>query len=423
MTRLFLMFACVVLLAACEKEPLEVRTDLQSEESLETVINNRVSQGVAVERAIAAINGLKESTETRAAALKVAKMQVLGSHTAATRSADAIDTLFYLINFEDEQGFALVAADERNTNVFMMAEEGSLDVDNLEADSPMNYFLDCASAYATYELTNSPRGGEDIIIELDSTFIKPGTPRDYPLIEYNGVLYHCKVEMETHTFGSYTTTEWHQGSPYNKKCFTSDGQLAYAGCVAIAMAQIMAYHQHPDTYDWDVMLTSSTVPSFYFAGVEAVSTLVADIGEAVQMTYRPYGGELGSGSNIGKAALGFLLSFDYAVGSVQNYNINTVYNNIIAHLPVYTRGESQSSGHAWVIDGVKYYTVKRTYYDRETLLPVIHTETPPQDYQVRNNVGWSGCSPIWTTSGMFEYYGEDFSSDVKIIDTVIPNNQ
>ena len=79
MKRLFFMFACVVLLAACEKEPLnvEIRTDLQSEESLESVINNRVSQGVAVERAIAAINGLKERAETRATALKVAKMDVL----------------------------------------------------------------------------------------------------------------------------------------------------------------------------------------------------------------------------------------------------------------------------------------------------------------------------------------------------------
>lgn len=420
MKRLFLMCACVVLLAACEKEPLniEVQTDLQSEESLEAVINNRVSQGVAVERAIAAINGLKERAATRAAALKVANMRVVGSQMAATRSGDAIDTLFYLINFEDEQGFALVAADERNTDVFMMAEEGSLDLDNLESESPINFFLDCATAFATYELANAPRGFGDIILDLDTTMIEPGTPRDYPLIEYDGVLYHCKSESQTYTFSSYTTTQWHQGSPYNQRCYTEDGQRAVAGCVAIAMAQIMAYHQHPATYNWEAMLISPTVSSFYFAGVDAVSTLVADIGEAVDMDY----GVNASGSNIGNALLGFLLSFDYAVGGIQNYDVETVLNNIRLQQPVYIRGESQisDSGHAWVVDGVTYDIHKRTYYDRETLLPVIYTTSPPQHYQVRNNVGWSGYAPIWTASGMFEYYGANYSSNVKIIDSVRP---
>lgn len=423
MKRLFLLLAGVVLLSSCEKEPYcnEALQDQSPKPELraDAINDYRVTQEVAVERAIKAINSLTDRVKTRAINRRVANTQIV-RNGVATRSVEAIDTLFYLINFEDNQGFALVAADERNTDVFMMAEEGSLDVDNLDPASPMNYFMDQATAFATYELTNSPRTLGDDIIDLDSTFIEPGTPRDYPLIEYDGVLYHCKVEHESHTVASYTTTAWHQDPPYNNKCFTEDGDRAAAGCVAIAMAQIMAYHQHPNTYDWDAMLVSSIVPSFYYAGVEAVSTLVADIGEAVDMQY----GVDESSSSIGMAALGFMLSFDYAVGNVRNYDVNTVLNNIIMRQPVFIKGISQSDGgHAWVLDGVKYDIYERTYYDRETLLPVIHTETPPQNYMVRNNVGGNGCAPVWTISGIFEYYGYNYSLSLEIIDSVRPNRQ
>ena len=416
---LFLLLAAFALVA-CESEPYhEVLSESNSSTQqwdIEELNDYRVSHEVAVERAIKAINDLKEMPQTRTADLRVSKTQVVRNR-AKTRTDFNIDTLFYLINFEDNQGFALIAADERNTDVFMLAEEGSLDVEHLEPNSPMNYFLDCATGYATYELLNSPRIDNEIIVERDTNFLEPGTPRDYPLMEYDGVLYHCKTEIKTYTYSSYTITEWHQGAPYNNKCFTDDNQPAVAGCVAIAMAQIMAFHQHPDTYNWDDMLISATVPPFYVRGVEAVSTLVADIGEAVDMNY----GVNSSSSNINCAASAFYFTFNYAFGSVRNYDVNIVLNNITARQPVYVRGFSDTNeGHAWVIDGVKYDVCKRTYYDRETLQPAIFTENLPDNFKVRNNVGWAGCPPIWTTSGLLEYYGENFSFNNKILESVKP---
>ena len=59
-------------------------------------------------------------------------------------------------------------------------------------------------------------------------------------------------------------TRWGQHAPYNKFCFTSTGEQAVTGCLAIAVAQIAAYYQHPTSfnghsYDWDAILSADTV--------------------------------------------------------------------------------------------------------------------------------------------------------------------
>ncbi len=45
-----------------------------------------------------------------------------------------IDTLMYAINFADNQGFALVAADKRTSPVLAIIDEGSFNVDSLSED-------------------------------------------------------------------------------------------------------------------------------------------------------------------------------------------------------------------------------------------------------------------------------------------------
>ena len=50
-----------------------------------------------------------------------------------------------------------------------------------------------------------------------------------------------------------------QSTPYNKYCFTSDGQQAVAGCVAIALVQLISANKYPSTIggqfvDWDTLI-------------------------------------------------------------------------------------------------------------------------------------------------------------------------
>ena len=52
-----------------------------------------------------------------------------------------------------------------------------------------------------------------------------------------------------------TTTTWGQEMPYNLQCPTSEGQHCRAGCVAVAMAQVMKFWQYPQS--------CGTVASYY----------------------------------------------------------------------------------------------------------------------------------------------------------------
>lgn len=57
---------------------------------------------------------------------------------------------------------------------------------------------------------------------------------------------------------SLTRTLWHQNTPFNNDCPWRSGVRAKAGCGAIAMAQIVAYHRYPKiidgyAYNWDAI--------------------------------------------------------------------------------------------------------------------------------------------------------------------------
>ncbi len=106
------------------------------------------------------------------------------------------------------------------------------------------------------------------------------------------------------------TAEWNQLEPYNLQCPMDGSSRSATGCVSTAFAIAMRYHSHPTTgtgttaayttstkgiyvdsrdlsshaYDWDNMLM--TYDSGYTdAQAQAVATLIADIGAALQADY------------------------------------------------------------------------------------------------------------------------------------------
>lgn len=60
---------------------------------------------------------------------RIGSVEVVRNRNLATRSiavSDA-DSLIYVVNFEDEQGFALLAADDRVSSPFFIGDSGSFD--------------------------------------------------------------------------------------------------------------------------------------------------------------------------------------------------------------------------------------------------------------------------------------------------------
>ena len=169
------------------------------------------------------------------------------------------------------------------------------------------------------------------------------------------------------------TSAWGQGCFHNELCpATESGPCdhASAGCVAIAMAQILYYHKQPEIGNGAVSYTcqygnlSANFGETVYPWEEMVDTLhesnlatallILHCGISVTMDYSPHS----SGSSIGKALNAFQNHFLYPTSKfLQRYDSNDgewlsiIKNNLDMHLPVYYRGISSLGGHAFVCDG------------------------------------------------------------------------
>lgn len=174
-------------------------------------------------------------------------------------------------------------------------------------------------------------------------------------------------------------THWNQDYPYNNLSpWLSEDMQGYTGCVATAMAQVMKYHEWPErgtgshtytdpycgqtlsanfgetTYRWDLM-PNDYDGSWTDEQIEAVATLMAHCGVAVEMMYQPDG----SGAYSGDVPGALVNYFGYAKDIIhrdrdyytQSEWIEMVKAELDAARPVYYSGQSTGGGHAFVIDG------------------------------------------------------------------------
>ena len=183
-----------------------------------------------------------------------------------------------------------------------------------------------------------------------------------------------KPTKQQRSVGPLVTSVWGQGCYHNEACpVDSSGpcQHVSAGCVAIAMAQIMYYHKQPlvgngtisyncspygtlsadfgqTTYHWEEMVDTLHESN------PAVAQLIYHCGVSVQMEY---GAQSSSSSSLkaAKALQEFFVypSADYL--SKSNYTneewTTMVRKDLDIQLPVYYGGYSSLGGHAFVCDG------------------------------------------------------------------------
>ena len=165
-----------------------------------------------------------------------------------------------------------------------------------------------------------------------------------------------KVEIRTTEIPAMLDTEWGQWIPYNNIVWDVYG-FCPTGCVAVALAQIMKYHEKPQTYDWDAM---PPVADYYNA--EEVSQLMYDIGLGVGMIYTETEAE-----TTPDKAVAYLRSIGYNNASLVSHSANTVKTQIHNYRPVYMGGvrlnaNNERKGHAWVCDGYEENYGRTAYY-------------------------------------------------------------
>jgi len=175
------------------------------------------------------------------------------------------------------------------------------------------------------------------------------SPLNCSVVGWKNVYMHEQV-------GPLLTTQWHQRYPYNSMC--PDPINKPAGCAAIAIGQIMAYHRYPNMAGINWNNIESSAPN-----------LIKDIGDRVNMHYWSNGSWALPGDLVD-----CLRSYGYTVER-SNHNYSRVETEILnSQRPVLMMGGkvnllinllSLINGHYWVCDGARRIISGQTLYFTE----------------------------------------------------------
>ncbi|MBR2368450.1 MAG: C10 family peptidase [Alistipes sp.] len=398
------------------------------------------------EESIAIIEG--KGTTRANAQRRIAKDKGQVIRTETTRSGGGGEPVAYVFNFEEEQGFAVIAADERFDPVIAVTEQGSYTYGEPTGVEAFDEYMDNT-------------------IDLMSVIFPPTIDPGDPITPTPGT-YFEEVDIYNRV-DPLLATKWSQEGIYGAYCETG-----VCGCVTTAFGQIMAYHQHPSSIlysfmgyttlsnlDWPsiVMHTSDGVTDDSCdcgCNYHQIGRLLREVGERFDTEYGTDANGNGYGSsNLLKAATG-LPSLGYNTPQfANNIDITDYISNIYANLDnnypimiggVYTHEEG-SSGHAWVIDGYHEEASGRNYYvsnpEYNWLNPtpgvpqyIFSHSTVVRTEMLHYNWGHNGLCDGWYNVGVFkmndeveydEYHfyayqmNQNYNENMQILYNIIPN--
>jgi len=460
----------ILLLNSCQKDEFDSAiSQIKPEQSQLSVSSDSSSVSFAQAKNIAAVF-LKKNPSTRSTSSERSIKSV--SEIKNTDDTPAM----YVINYNDDKGFVIISATKNYYPILAFSDKGHFDtsniprgidlwvsqstsiIENQKSDSAVNinkYRLE----WIKYEKSERPvltKGDTDLAAlvrsymdEWDSQGLiykdlMSGCPDgmsnemfqqfcdvaaglanpDYNYLSNSFIV--IKQDCQNTEFGPFLETEWSQENGFNTMLTPIDGQYPPAGCIAVAMAQVMRYYKWPQRYNWNAM-------SNYYATVET-RNLLKDIGTATDMNYSLEA----SSSNLDKASNAFVNTFGYS-STIHKYDHNggKVYNELKNSRPVIMGGFRTQvldlgfvswvkHGHAWVCDGYLSSNTTTTY-SLYVLTPYEPLQYEFTGYSYTGASGWEAYHMNWGWNGIGNGYYDNNDIAISLIDkngnTVIRNYQ
>lgn len=377
MKKLLFSLAAVMMLTACQNSPADLMPYESGVREVMSSNPHRVTLAQALQNAEKMFGDISEQ-KTRSASQHIVK-SVDYMINKATRSANDVDTMLYLVNYTDG-GFALLGADTRIPRVFAVSDEGSLAWNDTINNPGLGQWLS--------NVTNSI---QRVIIPNPGIIIPGiGGAKEY-------VSEKCAPRLNHHV------KKWGQGYDYNKYCVTSSGDRAVVGCGPLSVTMVLSYFKIPTSVDgvniyWDKVFQGNITDGLLrlLAKVGDKNNLNAKYGILetsitidswrMQTTFRNMGyNTSASFSNFDfdnvKTHLGRTYKYVYDPSGAVDH---TDYS-IPGH-PILITGSGSSGGHIWVIDGWIIYDVTA---NMDTSDPSIG-DGPFYDNYVHCIWGWDG---------------------------------
>ncbi len=365
--------AIAMLFAACSSE--EPNPPPEAENIPQVANPYRVSLDDALDNAETLLSQISEA-ETRSGR-RVASVKYFT--TPSTRSADS-DTMLYLINYENDGGFALLSADSRLRPVYAISDEGSLNLEDTVYNKGLAMFA---------------RGVE---AEIASVIAPPVIDTTYNPVIPTPVVKTIYQQVEP--LLSASQRRWGQRGSYNQYCPEENNSKTPAGCAAIATGQMMSYYQWPQSYGGE---TFPWVAMNAGHNDERIAKFLRLLGnsENLDINYALAGSVGDIVNNIRRTAINMGYEDPGEMVDFSTFSVSRIlligYDAQSGSEPVLCCGfPDEGVGHAWIIDGMlQYQYVGNALVDYQQILPIMfHCVW-----------GWYGGS-----NGYF-YWNDGFSGD------------
>lgn len=185
-----------------------------------------VSQDSAIllaERAEKSLEKMKGSTASRCLNdRKVKNVEIVGPDIKSRSAIDnGVNSSLYIINYEDERGFAVVSSDKRLQPIYAVSDSGSLNIRDTLANKGLSVFFQSVQMDIARTSSYSP-----VIVEgIDGQ--------------------SCIINAQVSPLIGTNARKWGQEPPYNKYCPKISNKTAFVGCAPVACGLIMSYYMWP----------------------------------------------------------------------------------------------------------------------------------------------------------------------------------
>ncbi|MBP3838009.1 MAG: C10 family peptidase [Prevotella sp.] len=291
-------------------------------------------------------------------------------------SASVENNLFYVINRGENNGFVIVAGDDRVMPILAFSDEGCISDDGIRNNPGMRWLFGEYEDQITWALQNVPDRPAKMTARKASNY----TINIQPLLAYENDRLTKRA----------TPISWGQSWPFNAYAPKQNNRSCYAGCVATGISTAMRWHKWPNkakgkvSYTWNRQTLSlnfdgsgsenaaynwAQMPAGITSGgvnretnqrvtdvqADNIGRLLRDVGYAIKMAYSTSG----SGAYV----------YDWRGPAVQNFGyksgiswvqrsrytkqqwMDAIEKELRDNGPVVFAGYSSGGGHCFNIDG------------------------------------------------------------------------
>ena len=352
---LFFLFTLVVV--SCTNQADFVADKVTNQNHIISSELNKRSYSEALNAAYNVINNFDEKGVTRSNGdikrlnLTNGVKYVTSPSSSLTRSAsDEPDTLMYVFNFEDEEGFIIISASKNTPPMLALTDNGYYDPSEEQENKGFEQIMNNTIQYVSESFRTPMRiQGPLTPITLDPI---------YTLLS---------------SVGNFTSVQWGQTGIEGYYC-----PNGVTGCMITALAMLMSYYEYPQSIhlqhdcffnpnyslNWTKMKNHKRDHQYYnfiepflspedsIQAHEMISHLCRQLGVLSNSSYNIYG----TYTDI-DGLYSTLNSIGYNTPSYSNYSQIGLMAILNSQHPVYMLGRTMLVGHAWIVDGYRYYSI------------------------------------------------------------------